>query len=244
MRKLIIYAGLLFASVVSCAEDAEKPPAPPPDWGNDSPPVPIPQKPTPVIQTQRKGKPEPALHGQALADAVEKARLNVEEKQISADKLSALPPSGEKVYSIGDVIDVNGVLLKIIEAHTGKVPLKDFRERETASADDLLWVKVSLFNTSDTKKSNYESWAKQFSFLNDHASTTDDLGNSYKRINFEFTTKVVDHTDGDSIYPEKGIVDVLVFEIPIPKAQYIDLLLPLENIDKAKGKVTFRLKLK
>ncbi len=131
----------------------------------------------------------------------------------------------------GDVV----VRVELVE--TGLVPLKGFGA-EGESTKEYLQIKLSIKNVSSTNKIDYITWSggSLSSFV--VAGLTDNLGNSYRRINF--VEDVMGQQDMASIYPGKSISDLLVFELPIEHAEFLKLELPAEVID---GTGRLRLKL-
>lgn len=123
------------------------------------------------------------------------------------------------------------VELRITRVVVGKVPLRaGFEDRETTSQDELLAIHVELTNRSQSKKVEYRSWlGRDVSFTRDYATLKDNFGNGYKRISFGFGTDIIGHTGSESIYPGKALDDVLIFEIPVDSAEYLDLELPAKN---------------
>jgi hypothetical protein len=71
---------------------------------------------------------------------------------------------------------------------------------------------------------------KDISFDRDYATLEDNFGNTYKRINFGFSSNPVGAVErSESIYPNKSVSDVLVFEMPIDTIEYLRLELPAKN---------------
>lgn len=78
-------------------------------------------------------------------------------------------------------------------------------------------------------------------FDRDFATLRDNFGNSYKRIHFGIGTRVVDAVErSESLYPGKSLKDVVVFELPIDTAQYLNLELPAINFG-GEGMIRFRI---
>jgi hypothetical protein len=111
------------------------------------------------------------------------------------------------------------------------VPLKDALREDSESKDDLLMVNLELLNTNPTKKVEYHSWSgKDISFDRDYATLEDNFGNTYKRISFGFSSQPVGAIEGsESIYPNKSVTDVLVFEVPLDTIEFLRLELPAKN---------------
>ena len=84
---------------------------------------------------------------------------------------------------------------------------------------------------SGSKKADYNTWAgAEFSLSRDYGTLEDDVGNSYKRITFGYSSKPVGRKERESVYPQQQIEDVLVFEKPVATAAHLDLELPGENV--------------
>jgi hypothetical protein len=133
------------------------------------------------------------------------------------------------------------VEVRVISAQVAPVPLREEfgGDRETSKEPQLM-LTVQIKNTSDSKKIDYRSWAgRDVSFERDYATIHDNFDNNYKRITFGFSSRVVGQTTVESIYPGRSLNDVLVFEPPISKAEYLNLELPAENFS---GKGMLRLR--
>jgi hypothetical protein len=122
--------------------------------------------------------------------------------------------------------------VKITKVTIGKVQLLDmaisaFKRSET----NLLMVKLELLNANPTKKVEYHSWLGEgFSFDRDSATLKDNFNNSYKRICFNWDSYPVESVAGSkSIYPNKEVTDLLVFEVPVDTMEYLRLELPAKN---------------
>ncbi len=122
------------------------------------------------------------------------------------------------------------VEFRVIGVHRGKVPLRDWLGDRTTSKDELLVIEIQVSNLSQTKKLEYRSWmGEDFAFDRDFATLQDNFGNHYKRISFGIGTKVVGQAESDSLYPLKSVSDMLVFELPVNNAEYLNLELPAKN---------------
>jgi hypothetical protein len=132
------------------------------------------------------------------------------------------------------------VQVQITGVSVGKVPLKDVL-REGQSKDALLMVKLELLNQSATRKLEYRGWAgRDFALGRDYATVKDNFGNGYKRISFGFSSQPVGAVERtESIYPNKSVTDVLVFEPPLDTATHLDLELPAKNFG-GEGMLRFR----
>ena len=57
----------------------------------------------------------------------------------------------------------------------------------------------------------------------------DNFGNSYARWSFSYGSGPVGRIESGSIYPGKAVTDIVVFEVPVNKVEYLDLELPAKN---------------
>ena len=148
-----------------------------------------------------------------IADAPQK-QAEPQEKPADAWTTAGMTAENETVR-----VEVESVVI-------GKVKLKVFRG-ESSSEDELLQIKLRITSKSDAKKLNYDSWSASHGGFLDAGSLRDDLDNTYKRISFGLSDKVVGQLRSESIYPSKSVSDLLVFEVPIDKAQFLKLMLPV-----------------
>lgn len=163
-------------------------------------------------------------------------------EQPNADVASLDPPNssepstektapGEEWGDAQNAVQQGDLQLRVTKVSIGQVPLKDSFRDDSESKDELLMVSVELTNINATKKMNYNSWSgKDISFDRDYATLEDNFGNTYKRINFGFSSNPVGAVErSESIYPNKSVSDVLVFEMPIDTIEYLRLELPAKN---------------
>ena len=140
-------------------------------------------------------------------------------------------PEREEVFAIGDSVTVDYLVLTAHSPRRGRVPLKDdWAGKPQVSADDLLSVDLSVKNTSSTQLLTYQPLGAEVISFRRKASLTDDFGNVYKRIHFGIGTEVKGAAKKLTIYPGKSVDDVLVFELPIKRAQTLTLTVPLHAL--------------
>jgi len=145
-------------------------------------------------------------------------------------ELGAAPPPQEapkpkdEWADAGNEVQQGDICIRVKSAKVDFVGLTGYGGRETgASQEKFLQIALMIENRGDSVKINYEGWGgRAFG----GASVKDDLGNSYRGINFGFANKVVGQIKDESVYPGKIISDVLVFEEPIKKAKFLKLELP------------------
>lgn len=161
-------------------------------------------------------------------------------------KLPKLEQPPEASWAAPDKAVRQGDLqVQISKSAIVKVPLKSHLRDASKSQDDLLMVKLELTNMNPAKKVEYRSWSgKDFSHQRDYATLKDNFGNNYKRINFGFSTSPQGAVEGSvPIYPNKSVIDVLVFELPLDTVTHLDLELPADNYG-GEGMLRFRIPIK
>jgi len=148
------------------------------------------------------------------------------------DKPPAPPAKSEPEWADASkgAVRQGDLQVQITQVTIGQVPLKTITGN-SKSKDNLLMVKLKLLNMNPTKKVEYHSWSgKDISFDRDFATLEDNFGNSYKRISFGLGSYPVGAVERSaSIYPNKSVTDVLVFEVPLNTIEYLRLELPAKN---------------
>jgi len=137
---------------------------------------------------------------------------------------------------------LNDIRLEISKAKVGTVPLEGPFANGSSSKDDLLAIHIKITSLNKTRKLSYHSWAGQRHLFDAPTATlTDNHRNSYKHVGFGLGVHPLGSIErNDSIYPETPITDIIVFEKPIKNAEYLDLTLPLKNLD-TDGEIRFRI---
>lgn len=147
---------------------------------------------------------------------------------------AALGPRQEKIdwHDARRPLRIGNVELRVVSANVGKVPLKDIMNEDSSSVDDFLMVTLQITNLDPARKLDYRTWrGRDFSFERDFAALEDNFGNRYKRIGFSIGSRPKNGIDSsESIYPQRTIEDVLVFEPPVENVEYLTLELPGANI--------------
>jgi len=109
------------------------------------------------------------------------------------------------------------------------------------SKDKLLVIRLRIGNVGQTRKIEYESWGDTSHLIDHHfPSLKDNFNNNYRRITFGVFTRVKDQLSSESIRPGTSVEDVLVFEQPIDRINYLRLELPASAFG-GKGKLRFQI---
>jgi hypothetical protein len=127
------------------------------------------------------------------------------------------------------------ITVEIKSVVIGKAKLKSVltsnekHESSRAYCDqECLLISLRVFNASMTRKIEYKSWAERgiipVVYLHDN------FGNRYKRGFFGMFVEVEGATKEASLYPMSMLDDLLIFEVPVWRANVLYLELPGENI--------------
>lgn len=110
----------------------------------------------------------------------------------------------------------------------GRVPLATGKGSQM-SDKDVLQFRIWIENLSESTKLQYKGWGGDSLTSGAKALLIDDLGNEYKPVTFGLLQKPVGQKEKESLYPGTGMEDVLIFEVPVKKAQMMLLSLPRRN---------------
>lgn len=172
------------------------------------------------------------------------------------DNQAPLKPSEPKEPSWADAskgpVQHGDVRVRVTGVAVRNVRIKDVLGEETVSPTKNLVIQVEIFNTSSTRKLDFLGWSgatantltltdllgsagrsktnaaePQTTSERNAASLTDNFNNSYKRMSLDLGAQIPGQiTTASSLYPGKQLEDLLVFEPPIDKIQYLRLELP------------------
>ncbi len=120
------------------------------------------------------------------------------------------------------------VEVRYITGRTGKVLFASGKSQQR-SDKNLLQIQIWIENLSDSKKLEYKGWGDDNLSGSKKATLKDDLGNVYKQVTFGLMHRPVGQKSKESLYPGSSIQDILVFELPVEKAQMMHLILPKSN---------------
>ncbi len=93
----------------------------------------------------------------------------------------------------------------------------------------MLKIYISIKNNSETKKEEYHGWGNtewEGLFRDEAPTLTDNFDNTYRRPDWAGLLKVKGQISSTSLYPEKTVNDIIVFAVPVEKAEYLRLTLP------------------
>ncbi len=137
---------------------------------------------------------------------------------------------------------VGHIRVTIKKVWIGKVPLKSADGSITYSEESRLMFALRIENTSDKKRSEYNTWVPDLDAAKTVARLTDDRGTDLKRVTFGFGNNVKDRTVLDTLTPGKAIGDLLVFDVPPSGWKTLKLGLPGANCGVA-GTFTFTIEI-
>jgi hypothetical protein len=153
-------------------------------------------------------------------DAAAKSGGQTAEHDASTDA-TAKKPAAEVVYldATKDSWKAGDVTVQILAAEVGKVRLLRSGKLQSRTDEDYLILRLRLTNASDTRKIEYTSW----SAMTPRPKLVDNFGNEYFMPSFPSALTVDGQQRKTSIYPEKSIHDVLVFQKPADRAKLVKL---------------------
>jgi len=134
--------------------------------------------------------------------------------------------------------DVN---ISVAKVQAELVAIKDLFGSERTSKEVYLKIELKVSNSSFSKKVDFNTWrGSSFSISRDFATLTDNHGNIYKRVSFGAEAVPVGSTLKESIYPNKSVTDILVFEVPVSAVEWLRLELPAKNFGE-QGMLRFQI---
>ena len=194
--------------------------------------------PAPVVSTpptSEVSKPEPAVTpapAVAKTEPVATPTSEPTEKWYDASKEGIL---------IGDIE------VKIKKVAIGKVvSVGIMGDSEYKSKDDYLLVYLSVRNNNPHKKHDVRSWGHNIYYgttsNNEAITLVDNYDNTYDRSFTQDTNNLKEGYISASLYPNKSIDDIAVFEIPVDGIEYLRLKLSVKWVDnKEEGFYRFQI---
>ncbi len=173
-----------------------------------------------------------AIIGAVIGTSEEQRPIENPPEKPTASKPSLEPEKGNPV---GSLVPRGAVSIAVRSVAVGKVEILDIIGRPTTSVDDYLLVAVRLETFDKTKKFEYESWRQAGT-----AKLIDNFGTRYKLISFGFGDTMVGATTRATLYADKPINDIIVFQKPVPAAKHLTLELSCSNFE-GKGAILFRI---
>jgi hypothetical protein len=114
------------------------------------------------------------------------------------------------------------VTVKVPSVTIATATLLDAAKRVSDTQDEFLLIRVELTNQSSTRKIEYSSWGVR----GQEPQLVDDLKNKYALQKAPGGGIFEGQVRSKSIYPEKSLEDLLVFERPVGRARFLRLQLP------------------
>ncbi|MFO0811209.1 MAG: hypothetical protein U0746_21475 [Gemmataceae bacterium] len=115
------------------------------------------------------------------------------------------------------------VKLAVSYATVDRTLYRNILDQPAESADVHLNVYVAVANMNPARKIGYTAW----SIRADGIRLTDDLGNAYRRIDMGLENGL--RNSDTTLYSDRPIPDLIVFERPVPAAKVLTLELPAAN---------------
>jgi len=126
----------------------------------------------------------------------------------------------------GTVATDGQVQVHYVTGRIGRVTFVTSNNSKQVSDKDLLQIQIWVENLSGSAKLEYKGWGGEGLSSGQKARLKDDLGNEYKAVGSGILQKPVGQKSNESLYPGSSIQDVLVFEVPVDRAQVMHLTLP------------------
>ena len=179
-----------------------------------------------VAMQPEKDADQPATH----ADASPVAELVAARPAAVPEKPAKPSPSSVEWASAKMPVKQGDVQVQVKAVRVGQVATKNtFSDERGRSEDSLVSIELEVTNLSQTKKLNYRTWGGQAFSIGDSTKLTDNFDNGYKIVHFGFGTKIAGSVESESVHPGKAIKDVIAFEEPVAKVEYLNLELPAEQ---------------
>jgi hypothetical protein len=119
---------------------------------------------------------------------------------------------------------VEGLKVFVKSAIIAQVPVDRMGQKRTTQEDYLL-IEVELSISDTTKKYEHRSWTSDSVFNTSRAKLTDDVGNKYRLTVYDSLTRVEGVKSQQTVMHGKPANDFIVFEVPVPGANELDLVL-------------------
>jgi hypothetical protein len=153
-----------------------------------------------------------------------------------AEVTTAPPPATDKYES-------GGITVEVVSAKVGPVMVRMPLGPDQPTNDAYTAVTVRLTNSDPNRKVDYRSWSYGGIAPRSTPTLTDQNGNSYKVVNVGINDVVGQVGRSASLYPDKPITDLILFEPPLQSATALTLELPASAIGH-EGKIRLRVNLR
>lgn len=164
-----------------------------------------------------------------MKEAIDKAKEQTQENSEKQEETSApqspvsnidwVPADKSSAHSGDFEVSVNSVKCDYVQ-------LKRITSREAKTSQRRLQIEIEITNNNKEKKYELLSWRYPCHAVS--ALLEDDKGNTYKPVVISGAIPEGGFQK-ESIYPEKTLSDILVFEMPVKGIKYLRLTLPGEN---------------
>jgi hypothetical protein len=137
-----------------------------------------------------------------------------------------VPLAGRADELLGNSVRRGDIYVEISKAVVAPVPLMGAGDKVEPSKKECLMLFVGIINYSQSKGREYRGWMANLPELDQRVVVRDDLGNTYRRVQFGDRKVRKQRPDGKSLTPSDGtLLDLLVFEKPADKARELRVTL-------------------
>jgi DNA-directed RNA polymerase subunit RPC12/RpoP len=144
--------------------------------------------------------------------------VNAQEKKEKVERESPRAIAGKETQT------VEGLKVFVKSAIIAQVPVDRMGQKRTTQEEYLL-IEVELSIADTTKKYEHRSWTSDSVFNTSRAKLTDDVGNKYRLTVYDSLTRVEGVKSQQTVMHGKPANDFIVFEVPVPGANELDLVL-------------------
>lgn len=134
--------------------------------------------------------------------------------QIALDAATCVATNGDIAIKIHSAVVTHKLKMTDVISESSLYTLKE----------QVLIVTVGIINLNESKKYDYSTWR-------DNALAMDQNTNVLKRINYGNNYPTEGIKKRASLYPNKPIKDVLIFERPLASTTHIAISIPAKNIE-------------
>lgn len=150
------------------------------------------------------------------------------------------PAPGERAVAGKESARLGAVSVSVTSARVGKARWMEFNS-EVESRHDLLILRIEVSTKDKTKKIQYRSWRKPPLFAV-NARVWDNFGNSHIRLGEGIFGHFREAVETATVTADEPALDTLLFDKPLPAAEYLDLDLPGDAVGlKASDMFRFRI---